>query len=124
MRGKYDKTEIVGDRRVRSQKQTIVTPNEGIPSIEICEQRIILAEDDYSGEISEQVLKELPPFSVAITKETLAEPFPELDLDDNPTGRTLTGFEAMLAYRSFVRAQQFKRDQLEAAAKEAASNEP
>lgn len=111
MRGKYDDTVSPSDQRVRSQKQTIVTPNGGIPSIEICEQKIILAESD-DGTLKEQVLKELPAFSVDLTQEVLAEEFDELDLNDIPTGRKLTGFQAMLTYRSFVRNQQFKRDQL------------
>jgi hypothetical protein len=99
-----------------------VTPNNGIPSIEICEQKIILAESD-DGTPTEQVLKELPAFSVDLTPEVLSEEFDELDMNDIPTGRKLTGFQAMLAYRSFVRNQQFKRDQHLAAAKESVSNE-
>lgn len=122
MRGKYDDTVNPSDQRVRSQKQTIVTPNGGIPSIEICEQKIILAESD-DGTLTEQVLKELPAFSVDLTQEVLAEEFDELDMNDKPTGRKLTGYQAMLTYRSFVRNQQFKRDQRLAAAKESASNE-
>lgn len=109
MRGKYDQTVNLSDQRVRSQKQTIVTPNNGIPSVEICEQRIILAESD-DGTPTEQVLKELPAFSVDLTQEVLAEEFEELDMDDKPTGRKLTGYEAMLSYRSFIRSQQFKLD--------------
>ncbi len=110
MRGKYDSTVSPADQRVRSQKQTIVVPNNGVPSIEICEQRIILAGAD-DGTMAEQVLKELPAFSVDLTREILAEEFPELDIDDIPTGKTLTGNQAMLAYRSFVRHAQWKRDQ-------------
>lgn len=109
MRGRYDSTQNPGDQRTRSHKQTIVTPNGGIPSIGICEQRIILAESD-DGTITEQVLKELPSFSVDISQEILATEFDELDLDDVPTGRKLTGYAAMIAYRSFIRHCQFQRD--------------
>jgi hypothetical protein len=106
MRGKYDKTVAPGQVRTRSQKQTIVIPSGGIPSIEICEQQMVKIDGG-----DEVVLRETPAFSVTITAEELAEPFPELDMDDVPTGRNLTGYEAMIAYRSFIRKCQKRRDE-------------
>lgn len=108
-RGKYGATVDKGDIRPRSHKQTIVTPLNGIPDIEISEQMIILMPDD-KGVLVEQVYKELPAFSVRIDKSWLMKSFPELDENDIPTGRMLTGREALLAYRSAVRACQFERD--------------
>ena len=105
MRGKYDEPILPGQKRTRSQKQTVVTPSGGIPSIEICEQEMILVDGE-----GEAVLRETPAFSVALTAEELAESFPELDMDDIPTGRTITGYEAMIAYRSFIRKCQKRRD--------------
>jgi hypothetical protein len=105
MRGKYDLTEADGQTRTRSQKQTVVVPANGTPSIEICEQQMVKIEGGV-----EVVLRETPAFSVTITAEELAESFPELDMDDIPTGRTITGYEAMIAYRSFIRKCQKRRD--------------
>jgi hypothetical protein len=106
MRGKYDKTVAPGQVRTRSQKQTIVTPPGGIPSIEICEQEMILVEGK-----GEAVLSETPAFSVALTAEELAESFPLLSLeDDSELGATATGEQAMTAYYSFIRKCQKRRD--------------
>ena len=106
MRGKYDKTELPGQVRTRSQKQTIVTPSGGIPSIEICEQEMILVEGE-----GEAVLRETPAFSVALTAEELAESFPLLNpADDSDLGATMTGEQVMVAYYSFVRNRQKRRD--------------
>jgi hypothetical protein len=92
--------------RTRSQKQTIVTPSGGIPSIEICEQEMILVEGK-----GEAVLSETPAFSVALTAEELAESFPLLSLeDDSELGATMTGEQVMVAYYSFVRNRQKRRD--------------
>ena len=106
MRGKYDKTVAPGQVRTRSQKQTIVTPSGGIPSIEICEQEMILVEGK-----GEAVLSETPAFSVALTAEELAESFPLLNpADDTELGTTMTGEQVMVAYYSFVRNRQKRRD--------------
>jgi hypothetical protein len=106
MRGKYDKTVTPGQVRTRSQKQTIVTPSGGIPSIEICEQEMVLVEGK-----GEAVLSETPAFSVALTAEELAESFPLLNpANDSDLGATMTGEQVMAAYYSFVRKCQKRRD--------------
>jgi hypothetical protein len=106
MRGKYDKTVAPGQVRTRSQKQTIVTPSGGIPSIEICEQEMILVEGK-----GEAVLSETPAFSVVLTAEELAESFPLLNpANDSDLGATATGEQAMSAYYSFIRKCQKRRD--------------
>jgi hypothetical protein len=101
MRGKYDPTVNPPDQRTRSQKQTIVNPNNGIPSIEICEERIILAEDE-NAVVSEQTLKELPAFSVNILPEMMPIEIPEIGLDYQPTGRMITIAQAFSGYAAFV----------------------
>ena len=106
MRGKYDEPILPGQKRTRSQKQTVVTPSGGIPSIEICEQEMILVEGE-----GEAVLRETPAFSVALTAEELAESFPLLNpADDSELGATMTGEQAMAAYYSFIRKCQKRRD--------------
>ena len=106
MRGKYDQTVAPGQVRTRSQKQTIVIPSGGIPSIEICEQEMVLVEGK-----GEAVLSETPAFSVALTAEELAESFPLLNpADDSELGATMTGEQAMAAYYSFIRKCQKRRD--------------
>jgi hypothetical protein len=109
MRGKYDPTVNPPDQRTRSQKQTIVNPNNGIPSIEICEERIILAEDE-NGVVREQTLKEIPAFSVNILPEMMPIEIPEIGLDYQPTGRTITIAQAFSGYASFVQWCQKMRD--------------
>jgi hypothetical protein len=109
MRDKYEDTEKLGDQRTRSQKQTVVSPNGGTPSVEICEQRIILAENE-KGEIVEQVLKELPAFSVDVTPEMMSIEIPEIGLDYKPTGRMITVAQAFSSYATFVRWCQIVRD--------------
>jgi hypothetical protein len=106
MRGKYDEPILPGQKRTRSQKQTIVTPSGGIPSIEICEQEMVFVEGE--GEV---VLRETPAFSVALTAEELAEVFPLLNpADDSELGATMTGEQVMAAYYSFIRKCQKRRD--------------
>ncbi len=106
MRGKYDQIEADGQTRTRSQKQTVVTPSGGIPSVEICEQDMIKIAGN--GEV---VLRETPAFSVALTAEELAESFPLLNpADDSELGATMTGEQAMAAYYSFIRKCQKRRD--------------
>jgi hypothetical protein len=109
MREKYDQTINPPDQRTRSQKQTIVNPNNGIPSIEICEERIILAEDE-NGIVREQTLKELPAFSVNILPEMMPIEIPEIGLDYQPTGRMITIAQAFSGYASFIRWGQISRD--------------
>jgi len=109
MRGKYDLTINPPDQRTRSQKQTIVNPNNGIPSVEICEERIILAEDE-NGVVREQTLKEMPAFSVNILPEMMPIEIPEIGLDYQPTGRMITIAQAFSGYASFIRWCQISRD--------------
>ena len=108
-RGKYDPTVALGDQRWRPLKQTALNPNNGIQSIEIKDEIVILAEDD-KGNLVEQTLREVPAFSVNITPELLLEEFPELGLDYQPTGRIINGVQAFMGYVSFIRAQEKKRD--------------
>jgi hypothetical protein len=109
MRGKYDPTVNPPDQRTRSQKQTIVNPNNGIPSIEICEERIILAEDE-NGIVREQTLKELQAFSVSVLPDMMMIEIPEIGLDYQPTGRTITIAQAFSGYAAFVQWCQKMRD--------------
>jgi hypothetical protein len=106
MRGKYDKPILPGQKRTRSQKQTIIIPSGGIPSIEICEQEMILVDGE-----GEAVLRETTSFSVDLTAEELAEAFPLLNpADDSELGATMTGEQVMAAYYSFIRKCQKRRD--------------
>ena len=114
MRGKYDPTINPPDQRTRSQKQTIINPNNGIPSVEICEERIILAEDE-NGIVREQTLKELQAFSVSVLPEMMPIEIPEIGLDYQPTGRTITIAQAFSGYATFVRWCQHERDAAEQA---------
>jgi hypothetical protein len=106
MRGKYDQIEADGQTRTRSQKQTVVTPSGGIPSIEICEQDMIKIAGN--GEV---VLRETPAFSVALTAERLAKQFQLRNpVDDTLLGQEVTGNQAMAFYYSFIRDCQLERD--------------
>ena len=106
MRGKYDQIEADGQTRTRSQKQTVVTPSGGIPSIEICEQEMV----KLSGN-GEVVLRESPAFSVNLTPERLAKPFPLRNpVDDSLLGQTVDGNQAMAFYYSFIRDCQLERE--------------
>ena len=106
MRGKYDEPILPGQKRTRSQKQTVVTPSGGIPSIEICEQEMVLV--DGEGEV---VLRETTAFSVALTAERLAKPFQLRNpVDDSLLGQEVTGNQAIAFYYSFIRDCQLERD--------------
>jgi hypothetical protein len=106
MRGKYDQIESDGQTRTRSQKQTVITPSGGIPSVEICEQDMIKVAGN--GEVP---LRETTAFSVALTPERLAKKFQlKNPVDDSLLGQEVDGNMAMAFYYSFVRDCQLERD--------------
>ena len=109
MRGKYDETVRLGDQRWRPLKQTVVNPNNGIPSVEIKDEIVILAEDK-NGDLVEEHFKDAPAFSVNIVPEIVPTEIPEIGLDYQPTGRMITVGQAFSGYASFVRWAELQRD--------------
>ena len=110
MRGKYDQTVKLGDQRWRPLKQTVVNPNNGIPSVEIKDEIVILAEDK-NGDLVEEHFKDVPAFSVNILPEMMPIETPEIGLDYQPTGRTITIARAFSGYASFIQWCQKTRDE-------------
>jgi hypothetical protein len=114
MREKYDPTVKLGDQRWRPLKQTVVSPNNGIPSVEIKDEIVILAEDK-NGDLVEEHFKDAQAFSVNIVPEIMPTEIPEIGLDYQPTGRMITIAQAFSGYATFIRWAQRERDAAEQA---------
>jgi hypothetical protein len=101
----YDPTVNPGDERRRVRYIGIRTPLGAVPIVDVLEQQVIRGKD------GEKVLDDLAGFSTQFDAE---EVFDVLSPDDDSlTGQTATGAEAFALVYSYIRAQQFKRDQNE-----------
>ncbi|MGL5362649.1 MAG: hypothetical protein ACRDBH_07195 [Bosea sp. (in: a-proteobacteria)] len=117
-RTKYGPTDTPGQTRLRCRYLGIWNPLKETPRADILEQVVIRTE---AG--TEDVLKDLPALTVAITD--LAEVVAVVDpRTDEPTGATTTVGAIHALIHSWVRHEQAKRDAAEAARAAAPVTDP